>query len=55
MEANTIHMLSLNGLNYALWKHKMEDLLYVKKYHETVFAAVKPKEKTNDEWTLLHR
>jgi len=55
MEVNTTRMVSLNGSNYALWKGKMEDLLYVKKYHEHVFVAVKSKDKTDDEWTLLHR
>jgi len=55
MEVNTTRMLSLNGSNYALLKTKMDDLLYVKKYHEPVFVAVKPTGKTDYEWTLLHR
>ena len=54
MEVNTTRMVTLNGSNYALWKSKMEDLFYVKKYHEPVFVAAKPKDKTDEEWTLLH-
>jgi cell division cycle protein 20 (cofactor of APC complex) len=48
-------MVTLNGSNYALWKGKMEDLLYVKNFHEPVFATEKPDNKTDDQWTLLHR
>ncbi|KAI9173560.1 hypothetical protein LWI28_003145 [Acer negundo] len=33
----------------------MEDLLYVKDYYLPVFAEQKPKDKIDDEWTLLHR
>jgi hypothetical protein len=55
MEVNITCMLSLNGSNYTLWKTKMEDLLYGRKYHEPVFVAANPKDKTDDEWTILHR
>ncbi|PNX89609.1 hypothetical protein L195_g045731 [Trifolium pratense] len=55
MEVNTTRMLTLNGSNYALWKSKMKDLLYVKNFHEPVFATEKPTGKTDDEWNLLHR
>ncbi|KAK2382824.1 zinc knuckle (CCHC-type) family protein [Trifolium repens] len=55
MEVNTTRMVTLNGSNYALWKSKMEDLLYVKNFHEPVFATEKPDNKTDDQWTLLHR
>ncbi|MCI58571.1 hypothetical protein A2U01_0079826, partial [Trifolium medium] len=33
----------------------MVDLLYVKNFHQHVFAPEKPTDKTDDEWTLLHR
>jgi hypothetical protein len=55
MEVNTTRMVTLNGSNYALWKGKMEDLFYVKNFHEPVFATEKPDNKTDDQWTLLHR
>jgi len=55
MDVNTTHMVSLNESNYSLWKGKMEDLFYVKKYHEPVFVAAKPTGKIDDVWTLLHR
>ena len=32
MEANTSRMVTLNDINYAIWKGKMEDLLYVKNF-----------------------
>ena len=49
-------MISLNGSNYAIWKGKIEDLLYVKKFHEPMFATKKKLENvTDDEWNLLHR
>ena len=33
----------------------MEDLLYVKNFHQPVFATEKPIDKTDEEWNLLHR
>ncbi|KAK0591197.1 hypothetical protein LWI29_036862 [Acer saccharum] len=33
----------------------MEDLLYVKDYHLPVFTTEKPDNKSDAEWTLLHR
>ncbi|GJW39661.1 putative RNA-directed DNA polymerase [Tanacetum coccineum] len=33
----------------------MEDLLYVKDYYLPVFTTEKPKNKTDAEWTILHR
>ena len=38
-----------------LWKDKMEDLLYVKGYHQPMFFKVKHVDKTDKEWTLLYR
>ena len=38
-----------------LWKDKMEDLLYVKGYHQRMFVKVKHVDKTDKEWTLLYR
>ena len=32
MEANTSRMVTLNGVNYAIWKGEMEDMLYVKNF-----------------------
>ena len=55
MEANTSRMVTLNGVNYAIWKGKMEDLLYVKNFYKPVFTTVKPDNKTDEEWNLLHR
>ena len=55
MEVNKSRMINLNGSNYHVWKGKMEDLLYVKDYYLPVFAEQKPEDKTDDEWTLLHR
>ncbi|GJR03812.1 putative RNA-directed DNA polymerase [Tanacetum coccineum] len=55
MEANTSRMVSLNGSNYHVWKGKMEDLLYVKDYYLPVFTTKKPENKTDAEWTILHR
>ena len=55
MEINTNRMITLNGSNYHTWKGKMEDLLYVKDYHLPVFATEKPDNKSDAEWTLIHR
>ena len=55
MEANTSRMVTLNGVHYAIWKVKMEDLLYVKNFYNPVFTTVKPDNKTDEEWNLLHR
>lgn len=52
---NMGRMISLSGANYHLWKGKMEDLLFVKELHVPVFEENKPAEKTEDQWTLLHR
>ncbi|GKD50569.1 putative RNA-directed DNA polymerase [Tanacetum coccineum] len=55
MEANTSRMVSLNDSNYHVWKGKIEDLLHVKDYYLPVFTTEKPENKTNAEWTILHR
>lgn len=55
MEVNTSRMVNLNGSNFHVWKGKMEDLLYVKNYYLPVFATEKPADKTESEWTILHR
>ncbi|GKD25538.1 putative RNA-directed DNA polymerase [Tanacetum coccineum] len=55
MEANTSRMVNLNGSNYHVWKGKMEDLLYVKDYYLLVLITEKPENKTDAEWTILHR
>ena len=48
-------MVNLNGSNYHILKGKMEDLLYVKDYYLPVFTTEKPANKSDAEWTLLHR
>ncbi|KAD4180550.1 hypothetical protein E3N88_29141 [Mikania micrantha] len=55
MDANTSRMVNLNGSNYHVWKGKMEDLLYVKDYYLPVFSTDKPDNKTDEEWSILHR
>ena len=55
MEANTSRMVTLNSVNYAIWKGKMEDLLYVKNFYKPVFTTVKPDNITDEEWNLLYR
>jgi len=55
MEVNLSRMVSLNGSNYHIWKGKMEDLLYVKQFHLSVFALDKPENKSDEELTLMHR
>ena len=49
MEANTTRMVTLNGVNYAIWKGKIEDLLYVKELYKQVFTTVKPDNKIDEE------
>ena len=49
MEAITGRMVTLNGVNYAIWKGKMEDLLYVKNFYKPVFTTVKPDNMTDEE------
>jgi len=42
METNTSRMITLNDSDYNIWKTKMEDLLYVKKFHPPIFGNKKP-------------
>ena len=49
MEANTSRIVTLNGTNYAIWKGKMEDLLYVKNFYQPVYTTKKSKNKTDEE------
>ena len=55
MEANTIRMVTLIVVNYVIWKGKMEDLLYVKNFYKPVLTTLKPDNKINEEWNILHR
>ncbi|GKV35980.1 hypothetical protein SLEP1_g44167 [Rubroshorea leprosula] len=48
-------MITLNSSNYQLWKGKMEDLLYVKEFHEPIFSEQKPDNMKDEEWWLLYR
>ncbi|RDX99128.1 hypothetical protein CR513_17864, partial [Mucuna pruriens] len=52
---NTNRMVSLNDINYHLWKGKIKDLLFVKKMHLPVFAAQKPESMSNEEWDFEHQ
>ena len=49
MESNTSRMITLNSPNYNIWKEKIEDLLYVKYFHQPVFATEKSSDKTDEE------
>ena len=49
MESNTSRMITLNGVNYVIWKGEMEDLLYVKNFYKPVFTNVKPDNITDEE------
>nr|GEZ93347.1 retrovirus-related Pol polyprotein from transposon TNT 1-94 [Tanacetum cinerariifolium] len=42
-------------LHFTCQIGKMEDLLYVKDYYLPVFTTEKPENKTDAEWTILHR
>lgn len=53
MEINTSRMTNLNGSNYAFWKGKMEDLLYVKDFYLPMFVTEKPNHKTKEKWALM--
>ena len=55
MEQNLNRMVSLNGRNYHVWKGKMEDLLYVKRWHLPVFGDEKPTNMTDADWALEHK
>ncbi|GJX85872.1 hypothetical protein Tco_0336646 [Tanacetum coccineum] len=55
MEANTIRMVNLNVSNYPVWKGKKEVFFYVKDSYLPVFSTEKPENKTDAEWTILHR
>ena len=46
MEVNTSRMVTLNGVNYVIWKGKMEDILSVKNFYKPVFTTVKSYNKT---------
>ena len=48
MEANRSRMVTLNGVNYAIWKGEMEDLLYIKNFYKPVFTTVKSDNKTDE-------
>ena len=54
MEVKTSKMINLNGTNYHIWRNKMKDLLFVMKLHVPVFATIKPKGKSEEEWAFEH-
>ena len=41
--------VSLNGMNYHIWRNKMKDLLFVMKLHLPIFATIKPEIKKDEE------
>ncbi|GJT49389.1 Toll/interleukin-1 receptor domain-containing protein [Tanacetum coccineum] len=47
--------LDIDSKIMMIVKGKMEDPLYVKDYYLPVFSTEKPKNKTDAEWTILHR
>ncbi|GKD16351.1 putative RNA-directed DNA polymerase [Tanacetum coccineum] len=47
--------LDIDSKIMMIVKRKMEDLLYVKDYYLPVFSTEKPENKTDTEWTILHR
>lgn len=55
MEQSLNRMVSLNGRNYHVWKGKMEDLLYVKRWHLPVFGENKPDNMSDADWALEHK
>ena len=55
MEVKTSRMVTLNDDNYVIWKGNMEDLLYVKNFYKPVLTTLKPDNKINEEWNILHR
>ena len=48
-------MVLLNGSNYHLWKGKMKDLLFVKKFHLPVFSSANPDFVSNEESEFEHQ
>ena len=56
MEESTGNMIKLTAFNYAIWKPKMEDLLYIKDLWKPI---IMPKEKevtdADIEWAVLNR
>ena len=56
MDENSACMIKLKAWNYAIWKSRMEDLLFVKDLHEPIEGdAVKPEKMSDKEWIQLHR
>lgn len=54
MKVNTSRMITLNDVNYAIWKGK-EDLLYVKFFYQSIITTIKPDNTTDKDWNLLHK
>ncbi|GJT89190.1 putative RNA-directed DNA polymerase [Tanacetum coccineum] len=51
----TVGILILRPGSSFSYLGKMEDLLYVKDYYLPIFTTEKPENKTDAEWTILHR
>ena len=48
-------MIKLTCSNYALWKMKMEDILYCKDLYEPILNEQKPEKYNDQQWQVLHR
>lgn len=49
-------MIKLTSSNYAIWKPRMEDILYCKDLYEPIHGdEARPKEKTDKEWEIMNR
>ncbi|CAN0846213.1 Retrovirus-related Pol polyprotein from transposon TNT 1-94 [Linum grandiflorum] len=49
-------MIKLTSSNYAIWKPRMEDILFCKDLYEPIESgSEKPEDKTEKEWEVLHR
>ncbi|GFS43592.1 hypothetical protein Acr_00g0085960 [Actinidia rufa] len=55
-ENNLGAMIMLSATNYALWKSRMEDILFCKDLHDPLEnKGEKPIEKKDEEWTKMNR
>lgn len=56
MEETSGVMLKLTSSNYAIWKPRMEDILYCRDMYLPIQGdAAKPTDKNVAEWTIMHR
>ena len=56
METTVTDMEKLSGVNFALWKSQMVDILVLKDQYLPIEGATKkPSSMTNEEWNKLDR